>query len=144
MFLIWFCSCLFPIHWSQVLSWEWKCSWSNAERQCSNYFWVLHNFIAYLSVNYIRGFKIINFQTTHSSCNYALLWNAHPKRNYLSNKHSSWWCMSTWNIFINSNLIGFPAWQQGILMCIYGEPPTKDDITNASENKHSTPCQKQN
>ena len=37
MFLILSCSCLCPIHWSQVLSWDWRCSWSNADRQCSNY-----------------------------------------------------------------------------------------------------------
>ena len=24
------CSCLCPIHWSQVLSWVWRCSWSSA------------------------------------------------------------------------------------------------------------------
>ena len=26
------CTCLCPIHWSQVLSWVWRCSWSSAER----------------------------------------------------------------------------------------------------------------
>ena len=29
MFLVLSCSCRFPIHWSQVLSQEWRCSWSN-------------------------------------------------------------------------------------------------------------------
>ena len=28
MFLALSCSCLSPVHWSQVLSWEWRCSWS--------------------------------------------------------------------------------------------------------------------
>ena len=37
MFLVLSCTCLCPIHWSQVLSWEWRCSWSSAERRCSNY-----------------------------------------------------------------------------------------------------------
>ena len=41
------CSCLCPIHWSQVLSREWRCSWSSANRRCSNYIWVINNFIAY-------------------------------------------------------------------------------------------------
>ena len=41
------CSCLRSIHWSQVLSWEWRCSWSNADRRCSNYLWVISNFISY-------------------------------------------------------------------------------------------------
>ena len=47
MFLILSCSCLCPIHWSQVLSREWRCSWSNAGRRCSNYIWVINNLIAY-------------------------------------------------------------------------------------------------
>ena len=41
------CSCFRSIHWSQVLSWEWRCSWSSADRRCSNYIWVINNFIAY-------------------------------------------------------------------------------------------------
>ena len=47
MFLISSCSCLCPIHWSQVLSWEWRCSWSSADRRCTNYIWVINNFIGY-------------------------------------------------------------------------------------------------
>ena len=34
-----FSSCLCPVHWSQVLSQEWRCSWSSADRHCSNYIW---------------------------------------------------------------------------------------------------------
>ena len=69
------CSCLCLIHWSQVLSdglygplcplsperllnlitlsltqvlsQQWRCSWSNADRRCSNYIWVTNNLIAY-------------------------------------------------------------------------------------------------
>ena len=41
------CNCLRLIHWKQVLSWEWRCSWSSADRRCSNYIWVINNFIAY-------------------------------------------------------------------------------------------------
>ena len=47
MFLVSSCSCLCPIHWSQMLSWEWRCSWSSADRWCSNYNWMINNFIAY-------------------------------------------------------------------------------------------------
>ena len=39
-------SCLCPIHWSQMLSREQRCSWSSADRRCSNYIWVIKNFIA--------------------------------------------------------------------------------------------------
>ena len=37
-----------------MLSREWRCSWSSADRGCSNYFWVNSNFIAYWSASYIR------------------------------------------------------------------------------------------
>ena len=30
----------------QVLSLEWRCSWSSSDRRCSNYTWVINNFIA--------------------------------------------------------------------------------------------------
>ena len=40
---------------NQVLNREWRCSWSSADRRCSNYIWVISNCIAYLGVAYIRG-----------------------------------------------------------------------------------------
>ena len=52
MFLILSCSCLCPIHWYQVLSREWRRSWNSADRRCSNYIWVINNFITYLCVLY--------------------------------------------------------------------------------------------
>ena len=54
MFLV-LCGCLCPIHWSQVLSREWRCSWSSAHRPCFNYIWVINNFIAYWGVTYVWG-----------------------------------------------------------------------------------------
>ena len=56
MFLISSCSYFCSIHWSQVLSREWRCSWSSADRRCSNYIWVIDNCIVYLGATYIRGF----------------------------------------------------------------------------------------
>ena len=47
MFLVSTCSCLCPIHWNQVLSQEWRCSWSSAGRRCSKYIWVINKFITY-------------------------------------------------------------------------------------------------
>ena len=39
--------CWCPIHWRQVWNWERRCSWrSSADRWCSNYIWVINNFIA--------------------------------------------------------------------------------------------------
>ena len=53
------CSCLCVIYWDQVLSQEWRCSWSSADRRCSNYIWVIDNFIAYQGASYIRDFTVI-------------------------------------------------------------------------------------
>ena len=58
MFLTSSCSCLCPIHLSQVLSWEWRCSLSSTNRWCSNYIWVISKLIAHLSVIYIRGLML--------------------------------------------------------------------------------------
>ena len=58
MLLVSSCSCLYPIRWSQVLSWEWRCSWSNADRRCSNYIWVINNLIGYQSASYIRDLAV--------------------------------------------------------------------------------------
>ena len=57
MFLVSSCSCLCAIYWSQVLSGEWRCSWCNADRRCSNYIWVINNFC--WGAPYIRGFTVI-------------------------------------------------------------------------------------
>ena len=57
-FLISSCSCLCPINWSQMLSLVWRCSWSSADRRCSNYIWVINNFIACKGVAYIRGLTV--------------------------------------------------------------------------------------
>ena len=47
MFLIYSYICHCAIHWRHVLTWEWRCSWSSADRWCSNYIWVINNSIAY-------------------------------------------------------------------------------------------------
>ena len=58
MILVSCCSCLCPINWSQVLSQEWRCSWSSTIRQCSNYIWVINNFIACWGVSYTRDLTV--------------------------------------------------------------------------------------
>ena len=67
MILVLSCSCLCLIHWSQVLSWEWRCSWSSADRRCSNYIWVIKNFIDHQGASYIRGLTVCLFCITGSS-----------------------------------------------------------------------------
>ena len=59
MHLVSSCSCLYPILWSQVISWEWRCSWSSTDRRCSNYIWEINNLIAYQSASYIRDLTVI-------------------------------------------------------------------------------------
>ena len=51
-------SCLCPIHWSQMLSREWRCSWSSADKRCSNYIWVNNSFIAFSCATYVRGLTV--------------------------------------------------------------------------------------
>ena len=58
MILVSTCSCLCPSHWSQVLSREWRCSWSSADRRCSNYIWVIDNFIAFKGESYIKDLTV--------------------------------------------------------------------------------------
>ena len=41
-----------------MLSRVWRYSWSSADRRCSNYIWVIDNFIAYLGASYIRCFTV--------------------------------------------------------------------------------------
>ena len=43
---------------SRVLSWEWRCSWNSADKRCSNYIWVINNFIAHLGVTYFKGLTV--------------------------------------------------------------------------------------
>ena len=70
MFLVSFCSFLCPIHWSHVLGWVWRCSWSSAGGRCYNYIWVINNFIAYWGVPYIRGLTVVEI-FKHFCCSYT-------------------------------------------------------------------------
>ena len=47
-----------PNLFSHVLSWEWRCSWSSADRRCSNYIWVINNLIAHKCATYIRDLTV--------------------------------------------------------------------------------------
>ena len=58
MILVSSCNCLCPIHWSQVLSREWICSWSSADRRCSNYTLVIANSISFWGASCIRGLTV--------------------------------------------------------------------------------------
>ena len=53
--------CLCPIYWSRVLSREWRCSQSSADRRCPNYIWVINNSIAYKCASYIIDLTVVDF-----------------------------------------------------------------------------------
>ena len=61
------CSCLCSSVWSQLLSREWRCSWSSANRRCSSYIWVTNNFIANQGASYIRYLTVINTGSGNTS-----------------------------------------------------------------------------
>ena len=84
--LILSCGCLCRISWSQMLSREWRCSWSSADRRCSNYIWVIDNFIAYQGASYIRGLRYYSRTTTYG-------WVAiHYGNHMTSEKYYCWPC----------------------------------------------------
>ena len=52
---------------------EWRCGWSSADRRCSNYIWVIDNFIAYLGATYIRGFTVYAVVFLLHFCTFCIL-----------------------------------------------------------------------
>ena len=53
------------LYWSQVLSQEWRCGWSSADRRCSNYIWVINSLIAYKGASYIRDLMVFIWCLNH-------------------------------------------------------------------------------
>ena len=113
MILISSWSRLCPILWSHVLSREWRCSWSSADRRCSNYIWVIDSSIAYQGASYIRDLTVTQwgrdkmaaiFQTTLSnafSCMKMLqfqlryLWSLFLRVQLTIVHHWFWWWLGT-------------------------------------------------
>ena len=52
---------------------EWRCGWSSADRRCSNYIWVIDNFIVYLGASYIRGFTVYAVVFLSHFCTFCIL-----------------------------------------------------------------------
>ena len=55
-----------------MLSREWRRSWSSADRQCSNYIWMINKFIAYQDVSYIRVWGYLCFVKKFIKCIWKL------------------------------------------------------------------------
>ena len=63
-----------------MLSREWRCIWSNADRRSSNYIWVINNFIAYYGSYYIRCLRVIGMAS--SSWQHRLIRERYDNRDY--------------------------------------------------------------
>ena len=76
MFLVSSCSFLCPFHWNQMLSRERRCSWSSADRRCSNYICVVFSLIVHLSALHIRDLTVCNKPGFYQSftCSVELFW----------------------------------------------------------------------
>ena len=82
MFLVSSCSCLTQsIEASQVLSREWRCNWSSADRQCFNHIWVMNHFIAYWGASYVRSLMVLKHLKSQQLPNVipAYVWHRHWK-----------------------------------------------------------------
>ena len=56
-----------------MLSWEWRCSWGSADRRCSNYIWVINNFIAYQGASYIRDITVSTVGSYYDAVQYGMI-----------------------------------------------------------------------
>ena len=109
------CGCFCPIHWSQVFSRVWRCSWSSADRQCTNYIWVINkNYQQFKKNNHIMPLTIsrhgawtclvIKYQkgqcqeTPYAGWHYSAVKSTHPWNGKASqlpvntNTSSTSWC----------------------------------------------------
>ena len=71
--------CLCPIYWSQVLSREWRCSWSSADRWCSNYIWAINNLVAFTTCLILETWWYILCSKTYSGFG-NVLWSRASSR----------------------------------------------------------------
>ena len=77
------------------MCWEWRCSWSSADRRCSNYIWVINNLIAYKGVSYIRDLTVLTMQrwchcSPTRSCQSIAVphgWTQSPEKNIRNNNN---------------------------------------------------------
>ena len=124
MFLVSSWSCLRSIHWSQMLSWEWRCSLSSADRRCSNYIWVINNLIAYKGVTYIRGFRV-TWQCNDKETLYASLALCEGNLEVMNSHHTR----SVMWTFDVSSLLASPCWLTNVKLPVIWAPWCADNFT---------------
>ena len=91
---VWSCSCLCSIHWSHVLSGEWRCSWSSVDKRCSNYILVINKFIAFKGASYIRGLTAHVFV---SGLDKSYLLMLKTEYSGLLGQYHCCWCTGSWS-----------------------------------------------
>ena len=84
MLLVLSCCCLCAIYWSHVLSWECRCSWSSADRRCSNYIWVINKYIAYWGGSNIRDLTVHPLEVAFTKW-VEIIWNPLKRNNQIIN-----------------------------------------------------------
>ena len=98
MLLVSSCSCLCPIHWSQVLSWELRCSWMLQLHLSERQFYCLLGCALYQRFYGISTIQhMLNFL---DNALYCVCWSVISYRNFLfhffssikkTNKQGYWW-----------------------------------------------------
>ena len=131
MFLVSSCSCLCPIQWSQVLSRDWRCSWSNADRRYSNYISVINILLptnARLKLELWRQFWKYNLPThlriklMSTSCEIALRWIKCHRRPLVISRwfRSLAWCRQA-PLLTQIYVVTWPQWVKMMLLNILFE-----------------------
>ena len=95
--LVSLCSCLCLIHWSQVLSGEWRCSWSSTDSDA-----LTTSLIAYLAAAYIRDLTAITFRQTAF---YIEAWYSKDHFNNISTKTLLFFVPVSRSAFFIQNLL---------------------------------------
>ena len=141
-----------------MLSREWRCSWSSADRRCSNYIWVIDNLIAYLGAACIRGFTVsdqLYFTAPHAntaklapsstpSGNTSLALNTPINASMVTSRHEHIFRMVTVPLGAKSPVTSrFPAQRLVIknLLLVWVILWTNDQVTGGMRrlNSHVTP-----
>ena len=119
MFFVSFCICICPIHWSQVLSREWRCSWSSASRRCSNYIWLIKNFIAHEGGFFIIYLTVYLIIETHSYWNGPLVCLFGLWAMFFTNPEVNWnevlYMLSPWIFYHQFDLVCRIIWIKPLL-----------------------------
>ena len=88
--------------WSHVLSRESRCSWSSANRRCSNYIWVINNAIEYKGLSYVKYLTAILHQwslvMTYSGFIDWCMWYVMSPTMHNRLSH---WCTNGWNQLVH-------------------------------------------